>query len=356
VIVFENSSEQSDRRQVLIPARIEPTPTPLPQFTLDLTIDQPNVDTLIVNVVAPDDVTLESAELYINNQLIEKIVAAPFDQFEVNIEELGSGKHSIRVEALAENGATASTEVELTLTIPPTPLPTIPPTVQPTPTAAPPADSGLTIPMLAIVLIVAGLVLLMLLAALVGYFLFFQAKRPVAQAPPPVNPLVTARDDPAFETIRTPVTPIEQATPARQAGLVVLTGQHVLSQTKFNLDKAEVKIGRNTAKEASNEIAIEDGQVSRSHAKIVCRDQQYFIQDLGSATGTKVNGQKLKAYQEITLQNGAEIAIGPKVKFKFISVPLQAGNVTLDDWGGGEFQTEDDDDPHRTLFDYDPRQ
>ena len=115
---------------------IEPTPTPLPQFTLDLTIEQPTVDKLIVKVDVPENIALAKTELYIDNKLIEKIVASPFDEFEVNINELGSGKHMMRVEATDENGVIASSEVELTLTIPPTPVPTIPPTPQPTPMAA----------------------------------------------------------------------------------------------------------------------------------------------------------------------------------------------------------------------------
>jgi pSer/pThr/pTyr-binding forkhead associated (FHA) protein len=124
-----------------------------------------------------------------------------------------------------------------------------------------------------------------------------------------------------------------------------------LSQTNFNLTKSEIKIGRNN-KDIVNDIPVEDREVSRSHAKIVYRNQQYFIQDLGSSTGTAVNGVKLKAFQETAIQNGAEIAVGPRVKFKFISMrlPFDPG-VTLDDSSQDEIRPEDDD-PHRTLFDY----
>ena len=136
-----------------------------------------------------------------------------------------------------------------------------------------------------------------------------------------------------------------------------MAGHPALSETKFNLDKPEIKIGRNN-KDFVNNIPVEDQEVSRSHAKIVYRNQQYFIQDLGSSTGTSVNGVKLKAFQERMLQNGTEVAIGPKVKFKFVSMQLpHAPDVTMDDYNGDEFRTEkdSDDDPHRTLFDYDPR-
>jgi pSer/pThr/pTyr-binding forkhead associated (FHA) protein len=381
IIVFENSSEQSDRRQVLIPAPIEPTPTPLPQFTIDLTIEPPVGNTLTVKVDIPPDVNLVSTELYLNNKLVEKIISDPFDQFEVNINELGSGKHSVRVEAVDQNGVTASKEAELTLTIPPTPSPTLTPTPQPVATqeATPAADSGLNISTLALVLIIAGLVLLLILIGLVGYLLFFYAKRPLVQhvppppTPIPVSPMITVDDETGRYPAQTRVDPGEtmvdmgepvkkvssaprQAGLAVQAGLVVLAGQASLAQTRFELFKPETKIGRN-AKEASNDIAIEDREVSRAHAKIIQRNQQYFIQDLGSSTGTSVNGIRLKASQEVMLKNGAEIAIGPKVKFQFFSAPVASGNVTLDDSGGDEFRTVEDsgDDPHATLFDYDPR-
>lgn len=376
IIIFEKSSEQSDRRQVLIPAALVPTPTPLPQFAIDLTIEPPEGDTMLVKVDIPPEVDLASTELYLNNKLAEKIIAAPFDQFEININELGSGKHSVRVEAVAQNGVTASKEAQLTLTIPPTPSPTLPPTPQPVATqeVTPAADSGLNISTLALVLIIAGLVLLLILIGLVGYLVFFYAKRPLVQSVPPVPPplpvapMITVDDetggypaqpyvDPGETMVDTgpPLRKVSSA-PPRQAGLVVLAGQPSMAQARFDLNKPEVKIGRN-AKDTTNDIAIEDREVSRAHAKITYRNQQHFIQDLGSSTGTSVNGVRLKASQEVMLQNGAEIGIGPKIKFRFVSVPLAPENVTLDDSGEDEFRTREDsgDDPHATLFDYDPR-
>ncbi|MCL4297861.1 MAG: FHA domain-containing protein [Anaerolineae bacterium] len=375
IIIFEKSSGQSDHRQVLIPTPLVPTPTSLPQFAIGLTIEPPAGNTLLVKVDITPDVDLASTELYLNNKLIEKIVAAPFDQFKVNINELGSGKHSVRVEAVAKNGVTASKEALLTLTIPPTPNPTLPPTPQPVATqeVAPAVSSGLNISTTALVLIIAGLVLLLILIGLAGYLVFFHAKRPGLQSVPPlqpplpVSPMLTIADETAGylaqtrvdpgETIVDPGPPVRNVRSApRQAGLVALAGQQVLAQTRFDLDKAELKIGRNH-KEVVNDIAIEDREVSRAHARIVRRGGQYFIQDLGSSTGTSVNGVRLKASQEMMLQNGAEISVGPKVKFRFVSVPVAAENVTLDDAGGDEFRPTEDsgDDAQATLFDYDPR-
>ena len=258
--------------------------------------------------------------------------------------------------------------MELTLTIPPTPVPTLPPTLQPTTPAAAtsPDEAELTVPIQALVLISVGLVLLLILIGLVSYFLFFRAKRPLVQMPPPappprpVSPMVTIDNEAGDHTIVDyyPIqTSAKKENAIRQAALIVVAGQPTLSQAKFSLNKPEIKIGRNT-QETVNDIPIEDREVSRSHAQIVYRNQQYFIQDLGSSTGTSVNGVKLKAFQETILQNGAEVAIGPKVKFKFVSMLLPyAPDVTVDDYSGDKFRTEEDsdDDAQRTLFDYDPR-
>jgi hypothetical protein len=275
---------------------------------------------------------------------------------------LGSGKHTVRVEATDENGVAASAEVELTLTIPPTPAPTIPPTPQPTPTASPASvlNGGVTIPALALILIIVGLALLLILMGLVAYFLFFRAKQPVVQvmspAPPPpsISPMIPIDDEAKDVTMIENYAfqpPPKKENLVHQAALAVVAGHGALSQTNFNLTKSEIKIGRNN-KDIVNDIPVEDREVSRSHAKIVYRNQQYFIQDLGSSTGTTVNGVKLKAFQDIAIQNGAEIAVGPRVKFKFISMRLPSDpGVTLDDSSQDEIRPEDDD-PHRTLFDY----
>ncbi len=365
--ITENSSQGTDRRQVLIPVAIQPTPTPLPQFAIDLSVDQKlDEGKLEVKVNVPAEVSLTKAELFINNKLDQQKIAPPFDRFELNLAQLGSGKHGIRVEATDKNGVTASAEVELTLSLLPTPIPTIPPTPT-SPTVAPtPAGSGLSgsIPFISLALILAGLLLLILLVGLIAYVLFVYAKRP-AVTPPPVSP--PPPPQPVIKTSLAPEPPEVQPPPslqplpadprelvARRAKLVVLDGQQVVEQNVFGLQKLETKIGRNTPQETVNDIPIKDKEVSRAHAKIVYHDRQFFIQDLKSSTGTKVNGMKLTPFQEIALQNGAEVAIGPRVKFKFEFFVPRSINETLDDsFDQGDSRSKDeDDDPNRTLYDF----
>jgi len=60
-------------------------------------------------------------------------------------------------------------------------------------------------------------------------------------------------------------------------------------------------------------------RVSRKHARIVRRTNQFFIEDLGSANGTTINGRsRLKPQEPYALTNGDLIRIG-HTTLKFIS-------------------------------------
>ena len=95
-----------------------------------------------------------------------------------------------------------------------------------------------------------------------------------------------------------------------------------------------------------NEIAVQDREASRSHAKISFWDQKYYIKDLKSSTGTRVNDQKLTPFEDVLLTNGAEISIGPRIKFRFELLPPQSPDVTLIDVPD-DLRTIDDD---RTVW------
>ena len=374
VALTENRSQQSDRRQVVIPPAIEPTPTPVPQFSLGLTVNQPSGSQLEVLLEVPAEVTLAKTELFINDQLAQRAVEPPFDHFEVDILELGSGQHSLRAEATDINGTLATSQVELTLTIPPTPAPTVAPT--PEPTATPEAsllsalttDGGLST--LAIVHIGAGFLILMILLSVIAYLLLAQSRQPAGSGQPAPEP--HSRPVGSQETmfdIEMEALPgsgpetlldMEVATPAARpsngtadkvtlgrARLVVIAGQPILNQAEYVLSKPEIKIGRNSAGKVLNDIEIKDREVSRSHAKITYRNQEFFIQDSQSSTGTKVNGVKLSPFQDAALKPGMEIEIGPHVKFRFEVID---SNRTELDFELGNQWSGDAADADRTLF------
>jgi hypothetical protein len=87
--------------------------------------------------------------------------------------------------------------------------------------------------------------------------------------------------------------------------LIVQTGPQP-GQT-FVVQEGVNRIGRNP----TNEIALADRSVSREHARIVRSAQGVWIEDLGSTTGTFVNGQQLTA--SVWLQPGDVVHIGPTV-------------------------------------------
>lgn len=77
--------------------------------------------------------------------------------------------------------------------------------------------------------------------------------------------------------------------------------------------KVPFTIGR-----ASNcQLVINDEFLSRAHVTISQKDAIVHIRDMGSANGTKVNGQPLTPHQDVMLKNGAEITLGDGVKLRF---------------------------------------
>jgi pSer/pThr/pTyr-binding forkhead associated (FHA) protein len=70
------------------------------------------------------------------------------------------------------------------------------------------------------------------------------------------------------------------------------------------LIREEISIGR----QEGNTIRLTERNVSRRHARLVRREGRYVIEDLGSHTGTKINGSAIKA--EVPLNDGDHIVIG----------------------------------------------
>ncbi len=65
-----------------------------------------------------------------------------------------------------------------------------------------------------------------------------------------------------------------------------------------------LRIGRSD----SNDIVLATPQVSRQHAQLTLQDTQLYVQDLGSANGTFINGERL-ANEPTILQVGDELGI-----------------------------------------------
>ena len=69
------------------------------------------------------------------------------------------------------------------------------------------------------------------------------------------------------------------------------------------LDRNWMVIGRGR----SADIMIAEPTISRAHAVIGFEDGEFFVQDLGSTNGTRVNGERTSRQ---TLANGDEVLLG----------------------------------------------
>lgn len=86
----------------------------------------------------------------------------------------------------------------------------------------------------------------------------------------------------------------------------------------FPLEKEETTVGRDLA----NEIAISDPEVSRRHARFLLRDDNVFVEDLGSTNGTFLNGERIASPQQ--LRKGDVITFGESVVVVFEKVTQDA--------------------------------
>ncbi|MEE8390281.1 MAG: FHA domain-containing protein, partial [Anaerolineae bacterium] len=77
----------------------------------------------------------------------------------------------------------------------------------------------------------------------------------------------------------------------------------------------------------------ENFTVSRRHARIIGRDGQHEIEDMGSTNGTRINGMKLGIGQKASLRPGDRVAMGyceyvyallPEVKISLRDAPPEA--------------------------------
>jgi hypothetical protein len=72
---------------------------------------------------------------------------------------------------------------------------------------------------------------------------------------------------------------------------------------RYNIPQTGLTIGR----ERKNQIVLRDSSVSRVHAQIETVGGYLYIRDMGSANGTKVNGQRITQH---LLQDGDQILVG----------------------------------------------
>ncbi len=87
--------------------------------------------------------------------------------------------------------------------------------------------------------------------------------------------------------------------------LIMRTGPS--PEKAFSLSQTEIYIGR----DISNDIVINDAEISRKHARLSLQTGAYTIEDLGSTNGTSVNSARL--YGPTALRSGDIIQLGENV-------------------------------------------
>jgi pSer/pThr/pTyr-binding forkhead associated (FHA) protein len=94
------------------------------------------------------------------------------------------------------------------------------------------------------------------------------------------------------------------------AAIVIRAGGGRVGES-FPLDAERMTIGRRP----DSDIFLDDVTVSRDHALIVRRGNDWFLDDLGSLNGTYVNRRRIESER---LGDGDELQVG-KYKLTFLS-------------------------------------
>jgi len=95
-----------------------------------------------------------------------------------------------------------------------------------------------------------------------------------------------------------------------------------------NFDLAE---GDNILGRESSTIPLTDVTVSRHHARLMRKDGQWYLEDLGSANGTYANGVKL-THKPMVVKRGDQIRCGATLLVFGGGIPMHAG-VDVDEEG-----------------------
>ncbi len=101
---------------------------------------------------------------------------------------------------------------------------------------------------------------------------------------------------------------------------VLAVVQPTKARWEYPLQKGSVLIGRPGGQEPVDfDVTFydPDGYVSRNHARVAEDQRRYYVVDLDSSNGTRVNGQRLAPQTPRWLRNGDEIGLG-QVVLKFV--------------------------------------
>jgi len=88
---------------------------------------------------------------------------------------------------------------------------------------------------------------------------------------------------------------------------------------------AEMTLGRNS----DNTLVLAANSVSKQHARLLLRDGEYYLEDLGSRMGTFVNKKRLSEHVPVRLQEGDQFSLFP-YGFSFKSEKVWIADAEVD--------------------------
>ena len=287
--------------------------TPLGLTVAGLTVAGKVSGTVPVTVTITSGVA-QQVQLLVDNQPRVTASAPPFVlNWDTSKETPGIHRVAIQVKNAAGQPTEKQFVVEVANVVP-TAVPTTAPTEVPTevPTAVPSTPTGTTVaptptassgqgPLIAAA---AAVGVLAFIGIVVGIVMFSSRRSP---APPPPPPAAPVPPPPPVRSDRTVVMDRTEVIAPVDTGATLVAGAvrqppppppppkgmlHIVqlgTESDVPLVQSETILGR----EASNPVVLKDPMASRRHARIVLENGDYWIEDLKSLNGTRVNGEVL---------------------------------------------------------------
>jgi pSer/pThr/pTyr-binding forkhead associated (FHA) protein len=114
-------------------------------------------------------------------------------------------------------------------------------------------------------------------------------------------------------------------------GGIIKTMDARLLVAHANADAKQIRLGAETLIGRSPEcnLRIASGQVSRRHCLIKVADERVLVRDLGSANGTRLNGQAIAAEQDVPIPPGSTLVVGPLKFIVQFTPPKDDGDTEL---------------------------
>ncbi|MDE2949842.1 MAG: FHA domain-containing protein [Chloroflexota bacterium] len=108
-----------------------------------------------------------------------------------------------------------------------------------------------------------------------------------------------------------PLPDFDKSVMPNEPGFWIVIRSGPIENAMFQLEKEIVTLGRDSA----NDIVIGDPQVSRYHLRLLRREANYHIEDLGSTNGLRIAGKRIGG--PAPLKDGDIIALGDSIALSY---------------------------------------